>query len=52
MELLFIWIAFAVVCALAAPSRGRSGIAWFVLGLVFGVFALIALLVMGPADRA
>ncbi|MEM6477830.1 MAG: hypothetical protein AAF647_02165 [Pseudomonadota bacterium] len=45
---LFIWLAFAVITALAASSRGRSGIGWFGLGLIFGIFALIAVLVMAP----
>ena len=44
--LIFIWIAFGVVTALAAQARGRSFLAWLVLGCIFGVFALIAVLVM------
>lgn len=40
------WIGFAVVSALAAQARGRSPIAWLLLGLVFGLFALLAVLVM------
>lgn len=50
MEFLFIWLAFAAVTALAATSRGRSGLGWFFIGLLFGVFALIAVLVMAPND--
>lgn len=46
--ILFIWVAFAVVTAFAAPSRGREFGTWFVLGLLFGVFALIAVLVLPP----
>lgn len=48
---IFIWLAFAFVTAIAAPSRGRSGGNWFILGLLFGVFALVALLV-GPPLKA
>jgi hypothetical protein len=44
--ILFIWLGSAILAALAAPSRGRSSGGWFVLGLLFGIFALIALLVM------
>lgn len=47
-----VWLGFAVVTALAAPGRGRSGVAWFGLGLLFGVFALIAVLVMPPVVAA
>ena len=46
MEWLLLWVGFAVVTAIAASSRGRSGGAWFFLGLLFGVFGLIAVLVM------
>ena len=51
MELIYVWVAFAVVTALAAPSRGRSSWNWFLLGLLFGFFALIALLVL-PSLKA
>src|SRR3546814_1145986 len=46
MGWLLLWIGFAVVTAIAASSRGRSGGVWFFLGRVFGVFGLIAVLVM------
>lgn len=46
MELLIVWLAFGVLCAFAAPGRGRSGAAWFFLGFLFGPFALIAILLM------
>lgn len=46
MEVMFLVICVAGVTAIAATSRGRSGVAWFVLGLLFSVFALIAVLVM------
>jgi hypothetical protein len=46
MGLVFVWIAFAVVTALAAQARGRSFLAWLLLGLAFGLFALLAVLVM------
>ena len=48
---LFVWIGFAVVTAIAASARGRSALGWGVLGLVFGVFALIAVLVMKDESR-
>ncbi len=49
MGIFLIWLAFAVVTALAASGRGRSGLGWFFLGMVFGAFALVAVLVMAPA---
>ncbi len=51
MVFLFVWLAFAVITAIAANSRGRSGLAWLFLGTLFGVFALIAVLVMEPLDK-
>lgn len=52
MELIIFPFAFAVISALAASSRGRSGVGWFFLGLVFGPFALLAVLVMARIEPA
>lgn len=41
-----LWIGFGVVTALAANARGRSGGLWLVIGLLFGIFGLVAVLVM------
>lgn len=49
---LMIWLGFGIVYALAANSRGRSGFLWFILGVLFGPFALIAVLVMGRVEAA
>jgi len=46
MVFLIVWIAAAIITALAAQARGRSFLGWLLLGAVFGVFALIAVLVM------
>ena len=43
---LIIWLAFGVACAMIASSRGRSGIAWFFIGLVSGCLGLIIVLVL------
>jgi hypothetical protein len=43
-------IAFAVVTALAAKSRGRDPLTWSLVGFFFGVFGLIAVLVMKPDE--
>lgn len=43
MELLIIvWLVCAVLCAIVASSKGRSGFGWLVSGFFFGIFALIA----------
>lgn len=41
MEIILIWIICAVVCAIIASAKGRTGFGWFLLGLVFGIFALV-----------
>lgn len=38
-------VVFAIICAIVARSRGRSPIAWFFIGGLFGCFALIVLFV-------
>lgn len=48
MELLLLWIGSGVACGLLAKNKGRSVGGWVVAGLFFGLFALIALLVMKP----
>lgn len=50
MLFVIIWVGFAIVTAIAASSRGRDPIGWFFIGLVFGVFGLIAVLVMKPEE--
>ena len=54
--MVFFWIllyaiAFGTVTALAAKDRGRDSTTWFLIGLVFGVFGLIAVLVMESQDE-
>lgn len=45
------WIALAIIPAIAADSRGRSGGLWFIGGLLFSpLIALIVVLVL-PNER-
>ena len=50
LMLLVVWGFFAVISGIVASSMGRSRIAWFVLGLVFGPLSFLALGVV-PAVR-
>lgn len=50
MEFIGILLFVAAVSAAVAHSRGRSIVAWFVLGLLFNVLALIAVAVL-PSRR-
>ena len=40
-------VAFALICRKMAQSRNRSENLWTVLGLFFGLIAVIILLIMG-----
>jgi hypothetical protein len=55
MEILIIWIALdGILTALVAQARGRSFGGWLVIGMITGIFGLLAVLVMenlkGKAD--
>ena len=44
-------LMFGIICHIVAEKKKRSKAKWLVLGLLFGPFALVALLVMGtPAN--
>ena len=47
---IFIWLGFAVVTAIAAHARNHSATLWFMIGLLGGIFALLAVLVMRPGE--
>jgi hypothetical protein len=48
-----LWVFFGVVSASIATARGRSGVGWFLLGLLLGPFApaVVALLPTAEANR-
>lgn len=41
MEFVTIWIICAVITAIIASSKGRSGIGWLLVGAVLGIFGVI-----------
>jgi len=45
------WVICAVVAGLIGDSRGRNGFAWFLLGCVIGIFAVI-LVALLPSKKA
>jgi Na+/melibiose symporter-like transporter len=52
MEILAaVWLLVAVCTMVIASRKGRNALGWFVLGAIFGVFALILVAVLGPADQ-
>lgn len=50
MELLIVlaWIASAIFCYSQAKKKNLNAGLWAVLGLFFGVFAIIGVLVVSP----
>jgi hypothetical protein len=46
-----LWFVFALWCVDIARKKGRSQLGWFVAGMVFGLFALVAIALLGPATR-
>lgn len=51
MDLLILWLVCAFICAAIASSKGRSTGGWFVLGLIFGIFAVIVVAVLSNLKR-
>jgi len=51
-ELIVFSIAMGILCGIIAFSRGRLALAWFCLGFLFSIFALVLLLVLPSPKRA
>jgi hypothetical protein len=49
--ILLLWIGCAVACWVIANSKARLAGIWFLLGLVFGIFALIVITVLPSQAR-
>lgn len=56
MEFLILFLVYALVfgffCAYLAGEKGRSGGAWFFLGLIFGILALLVLIGLPSEQRS
>lgn len=51
MELVILWIMFAGLTAFIASQKGRSVAAWGLIGLVFGIFGVIAAAMANKVDN-
>ena len=47
MPVLIIIICFGLICAILAYQKGRNWAGWFLLGILFGPFSVIILLILG-----
>ena len=41
--IMVMWLFSGFACSYIARSKDRSGVVWFILGLVFGLFAIITI---------
>lgn len=46
MSYFLFWLCFAIAAAVVAHNKGRSGVGWFVLGLLLGPMAFIFALII------
>lgn len=46
MEILIFWTGIAIACSIVATTKGRSGIGWFILGLLFSLLSLLIVIVL------
>jgi hypothetical protein len=46
-----VWLVVVVLTVQIAVQKGRRAWAWAILGVLFGPFALFAVVLMGPAAR-
>ncbi len=45
-----IWVVLGCLAAVSARSRGRSPLAWFLIGVILGWYGLLLLLVLPPVS--
>ena len=51
MELIVVWVIFAIVVAVAAKSRGRDPVGWFLLACLVSPLLAVILLALMPTRR-
>lgn len=50
--LVLVWVLFGIATAIAASNKGRSAAGWFALGVLFGPFGLLFVLLTAPLTAA
>lgn len=51
MITLIIWIIFAFSCGSIAESKGYGKGLWFIIGVIFGIFALFVILILPNKNK-
>lgn len=46
-----VWFVCAGTCGIIAEDRGRNGIGWFLLGMLFSFFALVAVCALSCKEK-
>jgi len=52
MELMIVWLLFAIATMCLAIRKHRSAVAWALLGFFFGAFAFVAILCLPKKEEA
>ena len=50
MEIAFVWVMCAITAAVIAGGKQRSAFGWFLLGLLFSVFAVVMVAFLPRAE--
>lgn len=50
MELLFLWLIFAIITAVIASNKNRNVAGWFAIGLILGIFGIIIAAIIRPLE--
>ena len=52
MEFVILCIFLAIITAVVASHKNRNSFGWFLLGLLFGIFGLLAIAVLPKVENA
>jgi uncharacterized membrane protein YeaQ/YmgE (transglycosylase-associated protein family) len=50
MEFIIIWAMFGALAGFIAAQKGHSGLTWFLIGIVGGIFAVVASMFLKQKD--
>lgn len=49
--LVIVWLLFGFACSWVAKSKGRDPGGWLILGFIFGIFALVVVVLLETSDE-